>query len=71
MSLKSLTSQKIRNLRVSLIILDKKPKVNVFEHLGDEQDWLQHATSWNRAFYEVFRNTQWLNGFVEINKLAV
>lgn len=35
---KSLISLKIRNLKVSSINLDKKPKVNVFEHLGDEQD---------------------------------
>ena len=45
-------------------------RIGVHKRFGLEKDGLAHATSWNRAFHDLFTRLSWLNGFSDINKLA-
>lgn len=37
---------------------------------GAQKDDLEYATSWTRAFYDVYEKTLWLKSYCRINKIA-
>ena len=37
---------------------------------GAQKDSLEYATSWTRAFYDIYEKTLWLKSYCKINELA-
>lgn len=38
--------------------------------IGQEQDEIEYATSWHRAFSNLYQRFRWLQSFANINKIA-
>ena len=52
---------------VSTPNLNKSKNVTV----GNERDDFDYATSWKRAFQQIYLKYSWLNSFAQINQIAI